>query len=87
VVFSRVHPLVESDPAQRTQSRQDTPAAEAVAWLEDPQPIPKAELRDQIARQIAEALGWPLTHVQEAITEAHEQDPEKRQCLVSRQTK
>jgi len=78
VVFSHVHPLVESDPAQRTPARQETPAAEAVAWLEDPQPISKEELHDYIAREIAEAIGWPLSHVQEAITEAHELDPQKR---------
>jgi hypothetical protein len=82
-----VHPLVESDPAQRTQSRQDTPAAEAIAWLEDPQPLTKEELHDTIAREIAQAIGWPLAHVQEATTELQELDPEERRCLVSRQTK
>ena len=82
-----MHPLLESDPAQRTQSRQDTPAAEAVAWLEDPQPLTKEELHDYIAREIAQAIGWPVAHVQEATAELHEPDPEKRKCLVSRQTK
>ena len=31
-----MHPLVESDPAERTQSRQETPTAEALAFLADP---------------------------------------------------
>ena len=87
MVFSRVHPLVESDSAQRTSAREETPATEAVAWLADPQPIPKEELREALAREIAQAIGWPVAHVQEAVTELHEPDPEKRQCLVSRQTK
>jgi hypothetical protein len=70
VVFSSVHPLVESDPAERTPARQDTPAAEAVAWLEDPQPPPPPlELHQRIAREIAEALGWPLENVEEALTQ------------------
>ena len=76
-----MHPLLESDPAQRTAAREETPAAEAVAWLEDPQPPPPPEaLHDLIAREIAEAIGWPLEHVQEAITELHEYDPEKRKA-------
>ena len=76
-----MHPLADSDPADRTPAREENPAAEALAWLEDPQPPPpKEELHDHIARQIAEAIGWPLAHVQEAITELHEYDPEKRKA-------
>jgi hypothetical protein len=73
VVLSRVHPLLEFDPAERTPARQETTAAEAVAWLKDPPPLPPPEaLHDYIACEIAEAIGWPLEHVQEAITELHE---------------
>jgi hypothetical protein len=81
-------PLAESDPAQRTPARRETPAAEAAAWLADPQPPPPPEtLHEQIAREIAEAIGWPLEQTQEAITELHEHDPEKRKCAESRPTR
>jgi uncharacterized membrane protein len=36
VVFFRVHPLADSDPAERPEARQETPAAEAVDWLQNP---------------------------------------------------
>ena len=82
------HPLVDSHPAERTPARQDTSPAEAILWLQDPQPpAPALELHDEIAREIAEAIGWPLEHVQEAVTELNEYDPEKRKCPVSRPTK
>ena len=88
MVFFPVHPLAESDPDERTETRQQTPAREALAWLEDPQPPPPPEtLHEQIAREIAEAIGWPLELTQEAITELHTYDPEKRNCPESRPTK
>lgn len=70
VVFSRVHPLADSDPAERTPARTETPAAEALAWLEDPQPPPPPEtLHQQIAREIADAIGWPVEKMRQAIAE------------------
>ena len=87
-----MHPLLESTPAQRTPAREETPAAEAVAWLEDPQPPPPQLTSQQAAiaevwQGIADAIGWPLSLVKEGIAELNEYDPEKRKCLVSRQTK
>jgi hypothetical protein len=31
-----LHPLAESDPAERSEARQETPAAEAADWLQNP---------------------------------------------------
>ena len=79
MVFSPVHPLVESDPAERTPAREETSPAEAVAWLEDPQPPPPPEsIQQYMVRQLAEAIGWRPERMQEAITELMEYDPEKR---------
>jgi hypothetical protein len=36
VVFSLLHPLAESDPAERPDAREETPAAEAADWLQNP---------------------------------------------------
>ncbi|WP_162601514.1 hypothetical protein [Occallatibacter savannae] len=83
-----MHPLLDSDPAQRTPAREETPAAEALAWLEDPQPpAPTLDRQQSVLREIAEASGMPLAHLQEAVAELDEYNPEKRKCLVSRQTK
>jgi hypothetical protein len=72
MVFFPVHPLADSDPAERTEARRNTPAAAAFAWLADPQPPPPPlELHQQIAREIADALGWPLEDTAAAITELH----------------
>lgn len=64
-----MEPLAEVDPKDRKTARAETPAAEAAAWLADPQPPPPPEqLSQRIAREIAEAIGWPLERTQEAIT-------------------
>jgi len=48
-------------------------------------------VQEQFLRELAEAIGWPLDDVQEAVTELHEYDPEKReerrQWLASHPTK
>jgi hypothetical protein len=76
VAFFRVHPLAESNPTNRTEARQHTPAREALAWLEDPQPPPPpATLKQQIARDIAEAIGWPVADVEEALIALHDIGP------------
>jgi hypothetical protein len=88
VVFLSVHPLIESDPSERTPARQQTPTAEAIAWLEDPQPPPSPiSLRESIAREFADAMGWPVENVKEALTELTEYDPEKRKWQQFPQTK
>ena len=67
-----MEPLAEVDPADRKNARADTPAPAAAAWLADPQPpAPPLELHQQIAREIAEAIGWPLAQTEEAITALH----------------
>ena len=76
MVFFRVHPLAESDPAERPGAKEDTPAREALAWLEDPQPPPPPEtLHQQIAREIAEAIGWSIDKVALGIAEIHDLGP------------
>jgi hypothetical protein len=70
VVFSLLHPLAESDPAERPDAPPETPAAEAAEWLTDPQPPPPPQsLHEQIAREIDKAIGWPLEKMQAAIAE------------------
>lgn len=74
-----MHPLLDSHPAQRTPARQDTSPAEAIAWLEDPQPPPPPLSREeQHTHALAEAIGWPVEHLQEAIAELTTYDPQKR---------
>lgn len=43
MAFSFVHPLADSDPAERTQARQDTPTAEALEWLAKPNAPPPTQ--------------------------------------------
>ena len=65
-----MEPLAEVDPADHKSARADTPAAAAAAWLIDPQPPPPPlELHQHIAREIADALGWPLEDTAAAIAE------------------
>jgi hypothetical protein len=65
-------PLATLDPADRPAAKAETSAAAAFAWLADPQPPPPPlELHQQIAREIADALGWPLEDTTAAITELH----------------
>jgi hypothetical protein len=67
-----VQPRAEVDPIDRKGARTETPAPEAAAWLADPQPPPPPlALHQQIASEIAEALGWPLAKMEEAIAELH----------------
>ncbi len=67
-----MEPLAEVDPADRKNARAETPAAAAAAWLADPQPPPPPlSLTQQIAHEIAEAIGMPLAQVEEAITALH----------------
>ena len=40
VVFFPVHPLADSDPAERTQARQDTPTADVLDFLANPDAPP-----------------------------------------------
>jgi hypothetical protein len=71
-IFPAVEPLAEVDPADRKNARAETPAAAAAAWLADPQPpSPPLSLNQHIAREIAEAIGWPTAKVEEAITQLH----------------
>ena len=70
-----MHPLLDSDPAQRTPARDETPAAEAIAWLTDPQTAPPPmDKQEWVLRELAEAIGMPFEHMQEAVQELHETD-------------
>jgi hypothetical protein len=73
-----VEPLAEVDPEHRKRARAETSAAAAAAWLADPQPPPPPlELHEYIAREIAQAIGWPLERMREAITALHSYPGEK----------
>jgi hypothetical protein len=42
-----VHPLLDSDPEERPAAKEETPAAEAAAWLQNPEreDLPSANAR------------------------------------------
>jgi hypothetical protein len=76
-----VHPLIESHPSERPEARQQTPTAEAIAWLDDPQPPPPPiDKQESVLRDIADAIGWSLEDMQKASAELCEYDPEKRRA-------
>ena len=57
MVFFPVHPLAESDPDERTEARQQTPAREALAWLEDPESRIRATVRTLALFRVAFSWG------------------------------
>jgi hypothetical protein len=57
VVFSFVHPLADSDLAERTQARQDTPTAEALDFLANPDAPPPPK-RPSFAEWLAVRPQW-----------------------------
>jgi hypothetical protein len=57
VVFFRLHPLAESDPAERTEAREETAVLEAVDFLADPDSALKPP-RTNFAEWLAEQPEW-----------------------------
>jgi len=73
-----VEPLAEVDPEHRKSARAETSAAAVAAWLADPQsPPPPLQLHEYIAREIAQAIGWPIELMRQAITALHSYPGEK----------
>ena len=82
MVFSSLHPLAESDPDERTPAREQTPAAEAAAWLENPERQDQPSPNMRWIEMLAQAPQWtgPLPSEQPAFPPMLRMDGAPESC-------